>query len=508
MSLNDVLTKLRYNHNNSNNHTKNKNIKTYEYRLQQLKQLKLFITENELIIQEALKNDLGRSLFEGIGVELLPIVTEIDYIISNLRKWMKPTFTPVPIWMAPASSEITYEPYGVCLILGPFNYPVLLVINALVGAIASGNSVVMKPSEMTSHVEKVFSSLLMNYLDPDYFYVATGGVEVTTELLSLRWDKIFFTGSTRVGKIVLKAAAENLTPVSLELGGKSPTIIDQSVGDLEVAAQRILWGKCMNAGQTCIAPDYIYCHEKVYDKFLLALKNKLNQFYGEDKQKSESFGRIVNSTHWKRLNDILQDCKPSQIYAGGHSDVNDLYIEPTILVDVDAKKSKAMADEIFGPILPVFKFKDIEDVVTRVNEREKPLTMYIFARNRKLIDHLINNISSGSAVVNETVFHFSNHYLPFGGIGHSGMGGYHGYFSFLCFSHQRSIMRRDDHMLLDIPLRYPPYSTFAFKIFRYAATIPIVQPAITGESIRSALLWSISVGVSTVAVLSYMGKLN
>mmetsp|Transcript_9633 Transcript_9633/g.15908 ORF Transcript_9633/g.15908 Transcript_9633/m.15908 type:complete len:461 (+) Transcript_9633:54-1436(+) len=431
--------------------------KHYQWRYAQLAAMKIMLQKHEIDVKQALAADLGRHEFEAVGLEILGTLGELDYTMKNLKTWMKPEPTEVPLWMAPASSELSYEPYGIALILGPFNYPISLTLSPMIGAIAAGNCVVVKPSEMTTAVEKLLCDLIPKYLDCECIKVVAGGISTTTELLALRWDKIFFTGSPRVGKIVMKAAAEHLTPVSLELGGKSPTIIDESVGDLEVAAQRVMWGKCANAGQTCIAPDYVFCHEKHYDKFLELCKTKLAQFYGADPQKASDYGRIVSKQHCQRLKKMITDAtsgakKKGKIFVGGRVDEDDKYVEPTILTEV-SMDSLAMTEEIFGPLLPVHKYSDLNTVLEHVKEGEKPLTIYIFARNRRNIDTITNTLSSGSVVVNDALVQFANFYAPFGGVGESGIGGYHGIFSFKAFSHQKPILRRDDHLVLDVPFR-------------------------------------------------------
>lgn len=426
--------------------------KTYGWRVAQLQGVQRFMTENEAKIGAALAADLGRHIFEAVGLEIVPVSMEITHMLEHLKCWMKPTYTDVPAMMQPASSEIIAEPYGVCLVMGAFNYPISLTLGPVIGAISAGNCVLIKPSEMSSNVEKLLAEVLPNYLDKDCFAVVCGGVSTTTELLKLQFDKIFFTGSPRVGKIVMKAAAEHLTPVSLELGGKSPTIIDESVTDMEVVAQRVLWGKCANAGQTCIAPDYLFVHEKKYDEFLTHAKKKLAKFYGNDIQRAPEFARIISTGHAERIQGLIQEAGANAVAFGGHVDVSTRYVEPTLLVNVSLD-SKIMNEEIFGPVLPILKYTDINTVIAHVNKHDKPLTMYIFAKNRKLIDKLTNSIDSGSVVVNDCLFQFANVYAPFGGVGASGMGGYHGKFSFDCFSHKRPIMRRDDHLILDAPQR-------------------------------------------------------
>ena len=444
------------------------------------------ITENEPVWIEALATDLGRCPFEAIGLELLPVVSEIDLILANLSSWTKNVSTPVPAMMAPATSEIVSEPYGVCLIIGAFNYPIDLLLGPLLGAIAAGNCAAIKPSEMSAACEKAMARLLPAYLDNECFSVVCGGIEVTQTLLAQQWDKIFFTGSTRVGKIVMKAAAEHLTPVSLELGGKSPTIIDESVTDLELVTQRIMWGKCANSGQTCIAPDYVLCHAKHYEAFLACAAKTVERFYGKDAQTAVDYGRIISTGHAERLKGLLDDA-PGKIVRGGKVDVKDRYVEPTIISDVRAD-SKIMKEEIFGPILPVFKIESIDEAIRFVHAtHEKPLVLYIFGKNREIVDRIIQEVPSGGVLVNDTLFHFANFFVPFGGIGGSGMGQYHGKFSFDCFSHPRTVMRRDDHMLLDVPFRYPPYTAHGLSIFRIAAKLPAI-PAISRSAFHLSLL--------------------
>lgn len=316
------------------------------------------------------------------------------------------------------------------------------------GAICAGNCCVIKPSELSTASEKLLAEVLPRYIDSECFKVVRGGVETTKALLAQKWDKIFFTGSTRVGKIVMRAAAENLTPVSLELGGKSPTIIDESVGDLQLAADRILWGKLANAGQTCIAPDYVLCHEKHFDKFLACAKSTILKFYGSNQQKSIDFGRIVSRLHCERLQGLIEDSK-DEVFFGGDVDIADRYIQPTIIANPKID-SKVMLDEIFGPILPVIKISSTEQALNIIATMPKPLAMYIFAKNKKTIDHMIGTVSCGGVVVNDTMFHCGNSHIPFGGVGTSGLGSYHGAFSFKCFSHEKAVMRRDDHKILDV----------------------------------------------------------
>lgn len=454
--------------------------KSYDWRIAQLRAVHTFLVNEEKAIISALHTDLGRSKFEAIGLDVVGLGMEIEYIISNLKSWMRSTYTDIPAMMAPGLSEITHEPFGVVLVMGAFNYPISLTLGPLVGAIAAGNVCLIKPSEMASKCEALLRDVFMTYVDTSCFSIVCGGIEVNQQVLQQRFDKIFFTGSPRVGKIVMKAAAEFLTPVSLELGGKSPTIVDETVSNMHLAVTRILWGKFANAGQTCIAPDYLYVHETQYELFLETAKKILSSFYGVDADQSPDFGRIISSAHCARLQGLLptKDDSFARIAYGGRVDVENRYVEPTILIDVEMN-SKVMSEEIFGPILPVFKYKSLDEIVQHVVSGEKPLVMYIFSKSNKTINKLTREISSGGVLVNDTLMHFGNIHTPFGGVGHSGMGGYHGKFSFECFSHRRTIFTRDSHSLLDVPVRYPPYSDCGLSLFKLSTHLPAMPACIS-----------------------------
>jgi aldehyde dehydrogenase (NAD+) len=425
-----------------------------EYRLSQLRSLKKFMEKEQDTIQKALAQDLRKCSFESYVMEISVLNGELDFMIKNLEHLLEPEFTPVPAAMAPAYSEVHRDPFGVTLIIVPFNYPVQLAIAPLIGSIAGGNCCVMKPSEVATATEKLLYEVLPMYLDPQTFAVVKGDVQVTQDLLKVRWDKIFFTGSTRVGKIIMKAASDFLTPVSLELGGKSPTIIDKDVVNLEVVCKRIAWGKTMNAGQTCVAPDYVYCHEKHYDAFLQLLKESYLNMYSKDPKSSNDLGRIITKQHYQRLKSLVDDAvdHKAKIYYGGDHDERTNFLDLTILTNV-TESCKVMKEEIFGPILPVFKYSDIKEVIQHINSDEKPLVMYLFSSSRKWIDKMIEVIPSGDVVTNDCLFHAGSSYLPFGGVGHSGMGAYHGKFSIDAFTYKRSVLRRDAGKLLDIPAR-------------------------------------------------------
>jgi len=472
--------------------------KPVAWRKAQLNALRRLFTENEDALKAATGKDLGRGEFESYALELMPAVMEVDFCLSNMDEWMKPVYTPVPGMMAPATSSYIYEPYGLCLIISAFNYPIQLLGGPLIGAIMAGNCAVLKPSEMAAETEKLMLDLIPKYLDNDAFAVICGGISTTSALLAQKWDKIFFTGSTRVGKIVMKAAAENLTPVSLELGGKSPTFVDDSITDYDLVAQRICWGKYSNAGQTCVAPDYLLVHERAYDRLLSAMTRCLDRFYGPDPQKSPDFSRLISRAHCERLQGMLND-NPGRIYRGGKVVLDEKYIEPTLVVDV-REDSKIMKEEIFGPLLPILRVKSMDEAIAFVQGdiKEKPLSLYIFSKNKKTINKIISTIPSGGVLVNDTLFHFANSYVPFGGVGQSGIGGYHGKFSFECFSHRRTVMDRDDHMILDVPFRYPPYTPFGLRVFKSASKLPSI-PALTWKSAWSAFSTATVAGVIAVA---------
>jgi len=464
--------------------------------MQQLEQLLKMIKENTGAMEDALRLDLGRHPFESSGLDIAIMEMQIKYIMKNLRKWMQPSYTGVEAVAAPAVSEMVYEPYGVCLLIGPFNYPIQLVFLPLASAIAAGNCVVVKPSEIATACESLNVQLIKQYLDPDCVSVFTGGVPVVQALLEQQWDKIFFTGSQRVGKIVMTAAAKHLTPVSLELGGKSPCYVDKSVTDMELAVRRILWGKFANAGQTCIAPDYILCHEEVYDLFLKTAKACVDKFYEGNPRTSPSYARIITSAHAERLEKILQ-ANNGRVVCGGGVDAADRYVEPTILAEVP-RRSKVMEEEIFGPILPVMKVKTADEAIDIMLDHEKPLALYLFGKDRSTFDSITSQVISGGVCVNDTLLHVAGN-LPFGGVGPSGIGAYHGKFSFTAFSHLRGILRRDDHSALDVPFRYPPYTLKGRDLFMAATRIP-EMPTILPHTFRTAVL---GISAAVVACVYY-----
>ena len=429
---------------------KSKNI---DFRINELKKLKKIIQKNEEEILLALKKDLGKSNFEAYATEVGIIYDEINLHIKNIRKWAKREKRSSPIVHYPSKSYVYKEPYGVTLIIGPFNYPFQLVLAPLIGAISAGNTAIIKPSENTINTAKLLEKIINNNFDKGYIRVVDplGGKEVVSYLLDLPFDYIFFTGSVRVGKIVMEKAAKNLTPVTLELGGKSPCIVD-SDADINLAAKRIVWGKFLNAGQTCVAPDYLFIHKNIKDKFLKALVKEIKNQFGENIKKSPDYPRIVNTISLDRFSNYLKD---GEIYFGGEIDKETLYMEPTILTNVKLE-SLVMTDEIFGPILPVIEFNDLNEIISIINKREKPLALYYFSESNKKIEYVIERTSAGGVTINDTIIHVANGNLPFGGVGPSGLGKYHGKDSFNTFTHTKSVMKRGT--FIEFKIRFAPYN--------------------------------------------------
>ncbi len=430
------------------------------FRKKQLKQLKQSIKNHESELIVALNADLGKSEFEAFSTEIGLVQAELTKHIKKLKKWARLRRVSTPIFAFPSSSYIHKQPFGRVLVISPFNYPFMLAMTPLIGAISAGNVVVLKPSEFTPNTAAVIEKIVAATFDEGYVTVIQGGIELSQELLAQRWDKIFFTGSSRVGKIVLQAATKHLTPVILELGGKNPVIVDKDA-KLKITAQRIIWGKLINAGQSCVAPDYLFVHTEVKDKLLLLLKEAIEQFFTEHSETNSDFPKIVNEGAIKRLSLLLEG---STIYYGGKFDIQQKHFSPTILTNVSAD-SPVMKDEIFGPILPVLTFENINEVIRFVNEGEKPLSLYYFSENEKKQKEFLQKTYSGGAGINEVVMHFTNLSLPFGGVGYSGMGSYHGKRSFDVFSHERSVMKTTTK--LDLPLRYAPYKKSVLKLLRF-----------------------------------------
>jgi aldehyde dehydrogenase (NAD+) len=425
--------------------------KSLAWRRSQLDALEHLLLEREADFFAALRADLGKPTTEAFTSETGVTLSELRVVRKNLRRWMRPERVRTS-WVAmPGRSYIYREPLGVTLIIGAWNYPVHLVLLPLVGAIAAGNCVVLKPSEVAPNVSALLAKWVPKYLDPKAIQVVEGGVPETSALLREKWDHIFYTGNGTVGSIVMQAAAKHLTPVTLELGGKSPCIVDESA-DLDLAAKRIVYGKFFNAGQTCVAPDYVLVHEHVHDALLNRMVSAIREFYGDDPQGSPDYARIVNERHHARLTSLLNG---ADVAAGGESDVSDRYIAPTLLKNV-REDDAVMQNEIFGPILPVISVSSIDSAIGYVTRRDKPLALYVFARDEGVQDRVIAGTSSGGTTVNHIWIHLGVHELPFGGVGPSGMGAYHGRRSFETFSHQRAVLKKPT--LPDPPLLFPPYS--------------------------------------------------
>ncbi|MCL5127884.1 aldehyde dehydrogenase [Algibacter sp. L4_22] len=425
--------------------------KSIDYRISLLKTLKQELLHNEKAVFDALYKDFKKSEFETYLSEYSMVMSQLNLVIKNLKKWAKPERVKSSLLLFPASSFIYKAPYGSVLIISPWNYPFILALEPLILAIAAGNTVVLKPSELTPHTSGLVSKIITKVFPENLVASIEGGVDVATELLNQRWDYIFFTGSVSVGKIIARAAAKHLTPVTLELGGKSPCIIDDST-DLKLAAKRIVWGKFLNAGQTCIAPDYILVkqHSKIdLVKFLI---EEIKQAYTENIKTSEDFPRIINKKNTQRLANMLDN---ETILFGGEVDEDTCYISPTLLDEPDLE-SASMQEEIFGPILPILSYETEQDIENIISKYEKPLAFYVFSKNKAFSEGLISKFSFGGGVVNDTLMHFGNDKLPFGGVGFSGIGSYHGKFGFDTFSHQKSIVKRKTW--IDPPVRYAPYS--------------------------------------------------
>lgn len=437
-----------------------------EFRISKLKRLKKAIKIYEQKVLEALRKDLGKPEQESFFSEVGGIYASIDLFVKNIAKWTKARAVNTPI-VQYGESYIEYEPYGSVLIIVPFNYPFQLAMEPLIGAIASGNTVVVKPSELAPETEKVISDIIREAFDESYVASVCGGVDVITKLLSLRFDYIFFTGSVRIGKIVMEAASKNLTPVTLELGGKSPVFVDENF-DVRLAAKRIAWGKFLNNGQTCIAPDYVLVHESRKLALIEELKAVIHEHYGENIKENPDYGRIINEKQTERLAKILESDKDLVVF-GGDFDVEKRYIAPAILDlgklgDASVSDSAAMADEIFGPILPIVSYESLDEAVDKVRYGEKPLAMYIFSKNKEYTESVKSRISSGNITINDTVKHVSIDSLPFGGVGHSGMGSYHGKYSIETFSHRRGVYRNKARF--NIKQIAPPYNEKAFEFLR------------------------------------------
>lgn len=432
---------------------------TEDFRKKALITLKNSIDKYKEEIIYALKMDLNKSSTESYISEIASAYAEIDFSLKNLSDWMKDTREITNMEAMPAKSFTRYEPLGVTLIISPWNYPFLLAINPIVNAISSGNTVILKTSKKSSYTSKIIKKLLDESFDRAFIYCVDNEKVSHDELLSYKYDHIFFTGSQKVGKVIMKKASENLTKVTLELGGKSPCIVDESA-NLKFAAKRIIWGKLLNSGQTCVAPDYLLVHKDVKKELLRLMKQTILEFYGDRALENPDYPRIIDKNSFERLINLMEG---QNIYTGGLYNSKTLKIEPTIIDNVDFS-NKIMQEEIFGPILPVIEYNDIFKVIEKLKFMDKPLSMYIFSEDKEHIDRLTYDLSSGGVCINDTIMHLTNPNLEFGGVGESGMGGYHGKFGFMNFSNRKSIMIRSNN--IDIKIKYPPYSKGQEKIIK------------------------------------------
>jgi aldehyde dehydrogenase (NAD+) len=423
------------------------------WRRTQLQALLAMLEENEDEFVRALKEDLGRPAMEAFGADIGATRVDVKHTLKHFEAWAKPRKASMPITVQPAKGRVIPEPLGVALVIAPWNYPIQLLLAPVAAALAAGNCVVAKPSELAPACSAVLARIIPKYLDDQAVVVVEGGVPETTALLEQRFDHILFTGSTNVGRVVMAAAAEHLTPVTLELGGKSPTIVAAD-SDLEVAARRIAWGKFLNAGQTCIAPDYVLVEASVRDELVGHMASTLKEFYGDDPERTADFGRVINASHWSRLKGLL-DSSGGTVAVGGSVDEPNRYIAPTVIVDPDPDAA-ILQEEIFGPLLPVVTVESVDAAVRYVNDRPKPLALYIFSGSSDVVDEVIERTSSGGACVNHCVMHILPSELPFGGVGPSGMGAYHGQRGFETFSHLKSVLYKPQKP--DVKLLYPPYT--------------------------------------------------
>ncbi|MBN3888269.1 MAG: aldehyde dehydrogenase [Nostoc sp. JL31] len=423
--------------------------KDVNFRIEQLKNLKQAIIEHEKSIVEALQADLHKPEVETYLTEI-SVIKDIDYAIKHLQNWSKPKKAAVSWDFFSYSAKIYPEPLGVVLIIGPWNYPFQLIISPLIGAIAAGNCAIIKPSEIASHTSDIIAKIIAKHFDPAYLAVVEGGVEASQKLLAEKFDHIFFTGGTAVGKIIMAAAAKYLTPVTLELGGKSPCIVDTDI-NLEHTVRRISWGKFINAGQTCIAPDYLLVNKIIKKDLIDGLEKSLKEFYGENPINSPDYARIISQKHFERLVSFLKDGK---VVIGGENKPSERYIAPTLIDNVSLEDS-VMQEEIFGPILPIIEYTDITEAIALINSRPKPLALYLFSQDKNLQKRVLQETSSGGVCINDTVMQVGVSSLPFGGVGDSGIGNYHGKASFDTFSHKKSVLQNS--FWLDLKWRYAPY---------------------------------------------------
>lgn len=431
-----------------------------DFRIQQLKKLKRLLKENEGLLYKAIYEDFGKSEYETYISELSLLYHEINIFVKSIKKWSKKRKVSTNFANFPAKSYIIPEPLGNTLIIGAWNYPYQLSLLPAVSSLAAGNTVILKPSELPIKTSEVMAKIINENFPGDYFRVVEGGIKETTELLEHKFDKIFFTGSMTVGKIIYQAAAKHLTPVTLELGGKSPTFV-LSDCNIEITAKRIVWAKFLNAGQTCVAPDYVLVDKSIEKELLVALQKEIEKYHESDNNISDNYLRIINTNNFERLSKLIDDDK---VFCGGKTNRENRFISPTIMQEVSFE-DEIMEKEIFGPILPVIGFSNLDEVIKEVKGRSKPLSCYIYSKSKKEINKLLKEISFGGGAINDSVMHLSNSKLPFGGVGFSGIGNYHGKAGFMTFSHYKSIL--DKPFWFESTLKYPPYTKRKLKILKY-----------------------------------------
>jgi len=432
--------------------------KVVSYRMNALMKLKATIIAKEQMIADALKKDLNKSEFESYMTEIGLVLDEIRFLMKHTPTWAKNKYSKTPLAQFAARSFVVSEPYGVVLIMSPWNYPFQLSIEPLVGAIAAGNCAILKPSAYAPHISQVISDIIAECFPPEYITVIQGGRQENQELLEQKFGYIFFTGGVEVGKLVMEKAARHLTPVSLELGGKSPCIIDKTA-NLKLAAKRLAFGKYLNSGQTCVAPDYLFVHKDVKDKVVKYLKEYITAFFGAEPLENPDYPKIINEKHYQRIMGLIEG---ENILVGG-TGKNNSQIAPTILDNI-IPQSKIMQEEIFGPILPILTFERIEEVTNYVNSQPQPLALYLFTTDKRMEQHIVNTISFGGGCINDTIIHLATSHMGFGGVGQSGMGSYHGKLSFDTFSHKKSIVKKANW--IDLPMRYHPYTKGKEKLVR------------------------------------------
>ncbi|KAI9345914.1 Aldehyde/histidinol dehydrogenase [Pilaira anomala] len=438
-----------------------------QWRKVQIQRLYDLIYENEDRLVQAMKLDMNKPLNEAVGGDIAPVLDECLFFLKHIDAFVKDEqVKPRSMINKMDKAIIRKDPLGVVLIIGSWNYPVQLSLLPFVGAIAAGNSVILKLSEVSPHTAAVITDLFPKYMDTSCYRIVNGGVEQTTALLKERFDHIFYTGNSHVGKIVMTAAAKYLTPVTLELGGKSPAIIAQDA-DMQISANRIAFGKCYNAGQICIGVDYVLVPKSRLNEFVTAFKKTVETWYGKNPQQSDSYARIVSERHVERIQSLLKNRTSGEIVAGGEIDINDRYIAPTLVINVNRDDPSLMGDEIFGPILPVITYNDIEEAIALVNKKEPPLALYIFTHKNKIVEKVLRNTQSGGVCVNDCLMHQAEYAIPFGGVGNSGMGNYHGKKSFDTFTHERSMLFKKQSMEgTNVAVRYPPYNQRKYNILR------------------------------------------